>query len=63
MQETEEPPRQLVTVAEAAARVSTSKAYLYRMMREGRLTRYGIPGARVTRIDPHELTALFTPAN
>lgn len=48
-----------ITVRDAAERAGVSDRLIYKMLSDGRLTKYVLTGGRSVRIDPAELDSLF----
>lgn len=51
-----------LTVNEAAHHLKVSRATLYRMIEDGRVKAYEIPGSKRKRFKQEELDAILTPA-
>lgn len=51
-----------LTVDQAAQHLQVSRATFYRMIADGRITAYEIPGSKRKRFKLEELDAILTPA-
>lgn len=51
-----------LTGAQAIKHIQVSQSTFYRLVREGKITKYQLPGMKDPRYKQEELDALFTPA-
>lgn len=51
----------LITVREAIEKYSLARSTLYKLIRNGAVTAYKIPGSRSTRLDEAEVSKLWKP--
>lgn len=51
-----------LTGAQAIKHLQVSQSTFYRLVREGKITKYTLPGMKDPRYKQEELDALFTPA-